>query len=181
MFFLCVSNVQDVQTEPIIVVILQILSSEEGVELRAKHQQVVQHLRKILTEAGLPVVHCPSHIIPLHVGDSKMAEKISNDLLFNHGYYVQAINPPTVPRGEEKLRIAVTPYHTPEMMEQLTSDLVQIWNQNGLPLDHRCAESSECTFCKRPLIFSVHENRATAVPRSGCDKPYCPRLGAAAA
>ena len=45
----------------------QILKSEEGRALRSLHQDNVTYLRKRLMDAGLPVVHCPSHIIPIHV------------------------------------------------------------------------------------------------------------------
>lgn len=38
-------------------------------------------------------------------------------MMSRHNIYVQAINYPTVARGEELLRIAATPHHTPEMMK----------------------------------------------------------------
>ena len=44
-----------------------ILASEEGRQLRSKHQSVVRTLRNKLVSAGLPVVYAPSHIIPVHV------------------------------------------------------------------------------------------------------------------
>ena len=46
---------------------IQILMSEEGQQLRAKHQTRVKQLRMKLENAGLPVLNTPSHILPLHV------------------------------------------------------------------------------------------------------------------
>lgn len=46
---------------------IQILRSEEGQDLRKKHQNNVRRLRNALEKAGLPIVPSPSHIIPLHV------------------------------------------------------------------------------------------------------------------
>lgn len=46
---------------------VSILSGEEGRALRAKHQDTVHYLRDALVENGLPVEHCPSHILPIHV------------------------------------------------------------------------------------------------------------------
>lgn len=46
---------------------VQILKSEEGRALRRKHQRNVKLLRQMLLDTGLPVVHCPSHIIPVRV------------------------------------------------------------------------------------------------------------------
>ncbi|AWP02589.1 alas1 ALAS-N wu:fb58d01 wu:fi12g09 isoform 2 [Scophthalmus maximus] len=46
---------------------IQVLKSEEGRTLRRKHQRNVKLLRQMLMDSGLPVVHCPSHIIPVRV------------------------------------------------------------------------------------------------------------------
>lgn len=43
------------------------LKSAEGQVLRRQHQRNVKLMRQMLMDAGLPVVHCPSHIIPIRV------------------------------------------------------------------------------------------------------------------
>ena len=83
----------------------------------------------------------------------------------------QAINYPTVPRGQEKLRIAPTPHHTVEMMDRFTEDLTDIWRGLGLPLrpSLQCAE--ECIYCKKPKLF----DSLVARDRS-CSLPNCPQV-----
>lgn len=49
---------------------VQILASDEGRRLRAKHQENVRYLRSKLIDAGLPVEHTPSHIIPIKVNNN---------------------------------------------------------------------------------------------------------------
>ncbi|KAK7068226.1 5-aminolevulinate synthase, nonspecific, mitochondrial [Halocaridina rubra] len=149
------------------------LSSQEGRAMRATHQEVVRYLRTSLMDKGLPVEHCPSHIIPVHVGDPLLSTKVSDELIREYGHYVQAINYPTVPRGQEKLRIAPTPNHTIPMMDKFVSDLTTVWKQLDLPLmEKTCSE--ECTFCKKPLLFNALEARERCSEK--CDKPYCPQL-----
>lgn len=46
---------------------VRILKSSEGRALRRQHQRNVKLLRQMLMDAGLPVIHCPSHIIPVQV------------------------------------------------------------------------------------------------------------------
>lgn len=52
----------------------------------------------------------------------------------DYGHYVQAINYPTVARGDEKLRLAPTPHHTFQMMDVLVEDMIKIWKKLDLPL-----------------------------------------------
>ena len=54
-------------------------------------------------------------------------------LMERHGIYVQDINYPTVPRGEEKLRIAPTPHHNDAMKVKFVDALVDVWNELELP------------------------------------------------
>lgn len=132
---------------------LRVLAGPEGRGLRRAHQRNVKHMRQLLMEAGLPVVSCPSHIIPIRVGDAALNCRLCDLLLSQHGIYVQAINYPTVPRGEELLRLAPSPHHAPPLMEHFVERLVQCWQEVGLPLQPPAA--SACHFCQRPLHFAL--------------------------
>ena len=76
-------------------------------------------------------------------------------LMGKHRIYIQDINYPTVIRGKEKLRIAPTPFHTPEMQEEFVSAIVDVWNELGLDFmdtatvnkDHGCKQS----FSRQPV------------------------------
>lgn len=104
---------------------IQVLKGEEGRALRRKHQRNVKLLRQMLMDSGLPVVHCPSHIIPVRVSDAEKNTEVCDLMMSRHNIYVQAINYPTVARGDELLRIAPTPHHTPEMMKYFVGK--KIW------------------------------------------------------
>ena len=100
-------------------------SSEE----RDGQQASAATLKRLLAEAGLPVMDTVTHIVPLMVGDPVKAKKISDILLAEYGVYVQPINYPTVPRGTERLRFTPGPTHTEAMMRDLTRALVEIWDR----------------------------------------------------
>ncbi|KAI9448264.1 5-aminolevulinate synthase [Lactarius indigo] len=81
----------------------------------------VREVKKRFAERGIPVVPGPSHIVPVLIGDAAQAKQASDYLLGRHSIYVQAINFPTVARGEERLRFTITPGHTLEQLEHVVT------------------------------------------------------------
>ncbi|XP_057264882.1 5-aminolevulinate synthase, erythroid-specific, mitochondrial-like, partial [Pezoporus wallicus] len=132
---------------------LRVLGGAEGRGLRRALQRHARHLRELLRDRRLPVRACASHIVPLPVGDASAAQRLSRALLQEHGLYVQAINYPTVRRGEELLRLAPTPHHSPAMMENLADRLSQCWGELGLP--RAPPPGSSCASCRRPLHWAL--------------------------
>jgi 5-aminolevulinate synthase len=102
-------------------------------DLRRQQQRQARYLRDELTAAGLPVLPTQSHIVPLKIGGAKCCKGVADWLLAEASIYVQPINYPTVPVGEERLRLTATPYHTDAMIDLLVSALDRLWEQQHLP------------------------------------------------
>lgn len=145
---------------------VRVLASEEGRALRRRHQETVSVLRSRLIEEGLPVIHCPSHIIPIHVGDPVLSTKAMYDLRHRWNIYIQAINYPTVKFGEERLRLAPSPFHDKDMMDYFVSAIKDVWKRNGLPFKSMCTIS--CSYCKEPLKFESLSSREYPCDGSRC-------------
>jgi 5-aminolevulinate synthase len=101
-------------------------------ELRQKHQERAATLKQRLKDAGIPIMPSETHIVPVMVNDPVLCKQASDELMFNHGIYVQPINYPTVPRGTERLRFTPTPLHNDELMTHLVKALKIVWGQLGL-------------------------------------------------
>ena len=82
-------------------------------------------LRSDLVAGGWNVGNSASQIIPLVVGESDRAVRLS-DALRQRGLFVPAIRPPTVRDGEACLRISLTWGHTPEMIADLLAALAEL-------------------------------------------------------
>lgn len=139
---------------------IRLLASEEGRGLRAKHQAIVRYFKLSLLVAGLPQLPSVSHIVPVPI---KGADKVAlvAESLMKRGHYVQAINYPTVARGEERLRFAPGPYHSPEMIDSLVAALIEAFHENDISFN-QFIENGTCRECSMEYkvdIFGFEEPR----------------------
>lgn len=99
---------------------------------RRLQQLHTRAVKDALAEKDIPVIPNPSHIIPVLVGNAELAKKASDLLLEKHGIYVQSINYPTVPVGQERLRITPTPGHTQALRAHLVDAVDAVFVELGI-------------------------------------------------
>lgn len=88
-----------------------------------------RYMKKRLIEEDLPLMGSTSHIVPLFIGNPNRCKQVSDLLLSEYGIYVQPINYPTVPRGEELLRLSPGPFHTPELIDEFVAAAKDVWRR----------------------------------------------------
>lgn len=98
---------------------IDLVDSAEGDLRRRRLWENIEHLGRRL---GAPA---RSPIFRVIIGDNETAMATSAALL-ERGWHVQAIRPPTVPRGTARLRITVTASHEPDQIDAFADDLQKL-------------------------------------------------------
>jgi glycine C-acetyltransferase len=86
---------------------------EEGPELRDRLRENTLYFRQEMTSLGFEVIKGIHPIIPIIIGETPLALKMSAELL-KEGVYVCGFGYPVVPEGEARLRAQVSAAHTKE-------------------------------------------------------------------
>jgi 5-aminolevulinate synthase len=110
-------------------VLTSIRCLKSGQAHRDEHQRKVIMLKDKLEKANIPFYQSASHIVPVIIGDAVGCRMASELLMDKYSIYVQPINFPTVPKGTERLRLAPTPFHTEEMIDNLVEGLKDVFSQ----------------------------------------------------
>ncbi len=85
---------------------------------RERLQELVTQFRNGARQLGLNLMASTTPIQPILVGDNQRAMLISA-ALFEQGFWVSAIRPPTVPQGSARLRVTFSTQHSALHVEQL--------------------------------------------------------------
>jgi 5-aminolevulinate synthase len=106
---------------------------KSNVERHTLSQRAMQ-VKKALTKAGIRFAATETHIIPIIIGDPYLTKQASDILIKEYDIFVQAINYPTVPKGEERLRITPTPLHSEEMIDKLVEGLTEVFQRLNIAI-----------------------------------------------
>lgn len=102
---------------------LEIIKTADDKRKRLKENS--DYLRESLKKIGLNSGSSTSQIIPVIIGDNKKTLEISKHL-FDKGFFVVAIRPPTVALGTSRLRISLQCDHTKQQIDFLCKELAEV-------------------------------------------------------
>lgn len=99
-----------------------------GADTRRLHLRgLIGRFRRGIEKLSLPVMDSETPIQPLIIGDNDRAMAMSRKL-YERGFLVTAIRPPTVPPNSARLRITLTAAHSEEQIDRLLEALADTVN-----------------------------------------------------
>ncbi len=96
--------------------------SQREVWRRERVLALCQRFRRAASECGLPLLASPTPIQPVMLGSAEAALAASRRL-WEAGFWVTAIRPPTVPEHTARLRITLSAHHTESQVDGLVDAL----------------------------------------------------------
>ncbi|MBN2802927.1 MAG: pyridoxal phosphate-dependent aminotransferase family protein [Deltaproteobacteria bacterium] len=102
---------------------LQIINDADT--LREKLFDNIKYFKKQACTKNIPLIKSDTPIQPIIIGGEEETMKISQKL-WDRGFFVQGIRPPTVKPGSSRLRVTVTAAHTTEQIDSLIETLEKI-------------------------------------------------------
>ena len=96
--------------------------------LRLKIKENSSIIRNGLRSINVPFIDNESHIVPILVKGPLECKQISKLLLDDFGIYIQPVFYPTVPKGEERLRVTITPKHSKADIDNFISCINKAWD-----------------------------------------------------
>jgi glycine C-acetyltransferase len=109
--------------------VLQLLG--QGDELRARLRKNSEHFRTEMTKAGFTLLGAGHPIIPVLLGDAKVASEMA-DRMLKEGIYVVGFSFPVVPKGQARIRTQMSAGHTPEQIERCVAAFRKVGKEMGV-------------------------------------------------
>ncbi len=103
----------------------------EGGKLRSQLWENASYFREQMTNAGFTLSGADHAIIPVMVGDAKLASEMS-DRLLEEDIYVIGFSFPVVPKGKARIRTQMSAAHTREQLDRTIEAFTRIGKELGV-------------------------------------------------
>jgi glycine C-acetyltransferase len=87
--------------------------------------------REAMTAAGFDIRPGVHPIVPIMLGDARLAQQMAADLL-EEGIYVVGFSYPVVPRGAARIRVQLSAAHAPAHLERAVTAFVKVGRRHGI-------------------------------------------------
>ena len=105
--------------------------AEQGDELRKRLHDNAAYFRKEMTALGFKLLPGSHPIIPVMLGDAKLAQNVAEKLL-EHGIYVIGFSFPVVPHGQARIRTQMSAAHSRADLEQAVKAFAAVGKNLGI-------------------------------------------------
>lgn len=109
--------------------VLELLA--EGDELRSKLIENSNYFRQRMTEAGFTLAGADHAIIPVMLGDAKLASDMADRMLAK-GIYVVGFSFPVVPKGQARIRTQMSAAHTQQQLDKAIDAFIEVGKELGV-------------------------------------------------
>ncbi|MFZ4578049.1 MAG: glycine C-acetyltransferase [Myxococcota bacterium] len=100
-------------------------------DLRAQLVENTTWFREQMTQAGFAIRPGVHPIVPVMLGEAKLAQDMAKDLLAE-GIYVIGFSFPVVPKGKARIRVQISAAHRREHLEQAVAAFTKIGRKHGV-------------------------------------------------
>lgn len=97
----------------------------ESKELISKLNENSQYFRQRMSEAGFTLAGADHAIIPVMIGDARLAGEFADKML-DEGIYVVGFSFPVVPRGQARIRTQMSAAHTREQLDKAIDAFIKV-------------------------------------------------------
>jgi glycine C-acetyltransferase len=109
--------------------VLDLLEASD--QLRERLHTNARHFRTGMTRAGFNLIPGEHPIIPIMLGDAKIATEFARRLM-DHGVYVIGFSFPVVPHGKARIRTQMSAAHTTEQLDRAIEAFTQVGRELGV-------------------------------------------------
>jgi glycine C-acetyltransferase len=103
----------------------------ESTALRDTLMDNAAHFRKRMSDAGFDLAGAGHAIVPVMLGDARLANDIAADMLAE-GIYVIGFSFPVVPKGQARIRVQLSAAHTPEQIDRTVDAFIKVGKKHGV-------------------------------------------------
>ncbi len=100
-------------------------------EHRLRLLENTAYFRKEMTSRRFQIVEGSHPIVPVMLGDARLASNIAKDML-EEGIYVVGFSYPVVPKGQARIRVQLSAAHSREQVDRAIEAFTQVGKKHGV-------------------------------------------------